>query len=56
MNFIKFKSDIKFEYISCSVNHAVAVGKGELYSWGIDRFTGRLGVGYNFFDPEKDED
>lgn len=52
--------DIQFTTVSCSFNHAVALTenqeKKELFSWGYDGMTGRLGLGYEFINPDKENE
>nr|CAD97691.1 nd6 protein [Paramecium tetraurelia] len=52
--------DIQFTTVSCSFNHAVALTENqdvkELFSWGYDGMTGRLGLGYEFINPDKENE
>jgi len=32
------------------------VDKRDLYTWGFDGMTGRLGLGYEFLNPEKENE
>lgn len=56
----KLETDLKFENVSVSSNHAIALCKShpvnKLFSWGIDGNTGRLGLGYEYTDEEFDEE
>lgn len=36
--------------VSVSKDHSAILGKGSVYTWGYDNFTGRLGHGYKFLD------
>ena len=52
-----FKTKNQFESICISRNHSVGIcKKGKLYSWGVDCNTGRLGLGYEYFNKDKDDD
>ena len=56
----RLETELKFENVSVSSNHAVALCKSypvnKLFSWGIDGNTGRLGLGYEYTDEEFDEE
>lgn len=48
----KILSDTQFETLSCSKNHCLGIQGGKVFSWGFDGNTGRLGLGYEYFDEE----
>jgi hypothetical protein len=52
----KIIPDANFESVSCSKNHCLAIRGGKIFSWGIDGNTGRLGLGYEYFDEEEAND
>lgn len=39
-----------FQKVSVSRNFACAISKNEVYSWGYDSYTGRIGLGYSYYD------
>ena len=49
-----------FNIVNCSFSHAVALTENldnkELFSWGFDGMTGRLGLGYEFNNPDKENE
>ncbi|KAL4495630.1 hypothetical protein ABPG72_014099 [Tetrahymena utriculariae] len=41
--------------ISVSKDHVAVIGKNQVYTWGYDNLTGRLGHGYMFKDTNKNQ-
>ena len=38
-----------------SKNHAAIIDEKNIYTWGVDNNTGRLGIGYHYYDYDEKE-
>ena len=52
---VQAKNQIVCKYISVSRNHCAILDKNhKAFTWGYDQSTGRLGLGYTYFDKTKE--